>query len=166
MVDVVTFGIQSASPKRDEPLPPGTLVAGHVSGGPWVGLACRDERGGDDYYLMLTGPEKLQLRGLYQVDPPTIIPGRLLIEPLPGDLAFQLPFAAADAPVALLMTAEGQPHLRIGVEFSPGRREYVIIEIASGLEAPSVRSRILLNRFRLMVKQEGREDPLELARFD
>ncbi|MBB4081335.1 hypothetical protein [Brevundimonas lenta] len=116
--------------------------------------------------MILTGPERLQLRGIYNVDYPADVPGRLVIEPLPGDQAFQLPLAAADASIALLMTSEGQPHLRVGIELSPGRKQYINIDIASGQEAPGVRSRILLNRFRFLIEQEGRKDPLELVRFE
>ena len=166
MVQVVTFGIQSALPKREQAPPPGTLVAGQTDGEPWVGLVCRDEKGDEDYYLMLTGPSPFEIRGIHNIDYPADIPGTLLIEPLQGDLGFQLPAAAPDSAIALLMTADGIPHLRVGIEFAPGRRDYVNIDLATGLEAPGIRHRLLLNRFRFLVQQEGREDPIELVRFE
>ncbi|MBA4000166.1 hypothetical protein [Brevundimonas sp.] len=166
MVQVVTFGVQSAPPKREQAPPPGTLVAGQTEGEPWVGLVCRDERGDQDYYLMLTGPSRFEIRGIHNIDYPADIPGTLLIEPLQGDLGFQLPAAPADSPIALLMTADGRPHLRVGIEFGSGPREYISIDLATGLEAPAIRHRLLLSRFRFLVQLEGREDPIELARFD
>lgn len=165
MVQVLTFGIQSAPPKREQAPPPGTLVAGQIDGAPWVGLVCRDERGNDDYYLMLTGPSPFEIRGIHNIDYPADILGTLLIEPLQGDLGFQLPTAPADSSIALLMTADGRPHLRVGIEVIPGRREYLNVDLATGLEVPTIRHRLLLSRFRFLVQLEGREDPIELARF-
>ena len=166
MVQVLTFGIQSAPPKREQAPPPGTLVAGQTDGEPWAGLVCRDERGNDDYYLLLTGPSRFEIRGVHNIDYPADIPGTLLIEPLQGELGFQLPAAHANSPIALLMTADGRPHLRVGIEVVPGRREYLNVDLATGLVVPAIGHRLLLSRFRFLVKLEGREDPIELVRFD
>lgn len=164
MAEVRLLGVQVPGPQYSHKAEIGALVSGVYQERHVVALFAHDSEG--QHYIVLNDDSgKLVLAGDTGLTCVQTIEGELIIEPAEGATPFALPRAEADGS-SLVVSEDGDIGLRVTVPKDNGTNGYWVV--ANSLKTGNPfggKARFLLKNFRLLLKVEGRDEPLLIATY-